>query len=299
MKSFSESERFCEFTFQNNGPYYFVSSSGKDTPILFKDRVDFEFAMNVIAQVIFKFNQLYIIAFAVMNNHFHFVVSCKDVILINMFFDALKRRLGRFHPEIKGTRLDIRPIKDLPSMRNHIVYCHRNGYVANPSYTPYSYPWGTGCFYFGYFTSQMTLSELKVDKKRSMFRGRDPKLPQEWNIINGYVSPTSFCKIEMGMAMFRNAHHYFYEISKNVESYSGIATEVDNEEYLTDNEAFALVMRIVRENYGVGGIGELGRAQVLDIARTMHFKYHSSNGQIRRMLRLSQYEVDSIFPLGK
>ena len=44
---------------------------------------------------------------------------------------------------------------------------------------------------------------------------------------------------------------------------------------------------------------ELTGAQRLDLARTLHFDYRSYNGQIRRLLNLSQYEVDSLFPARK
>ena len=37
---------------------------------------------------------------------------------------------------------------------------------------------------------------------------------------NGYVAPISYCSIDRGMSMFRDAHHYFSIVGKNVEAYS-------------------------------------------------------------------------------
>ncbi len=49
----------------------------------------------------------------------------------------------------------------------------------------------------------------------------------------------------------------------------------------------------------VAPVKELNKTQKLDLIRTLHYDYHSSNGQISRLLGISQYEVDSLFPLSK
>lgn len=42
---------------------------------------------------------------------------------------------------------------------------------------------------------------------------------------------------------------------------------------------------------------DLSRQQKLDLAVRLRREFRSSNGQIRRLLALSQYEIDSLFPL--
>lgn len=96
--------------------------------------------------------------------------------------------------------------------------------------------------------------------------------------------------------MFRDAHHYFIAVSKNVESYSGIAVELNDGEFLTDQELFAQVLKTVRHKYHLASTKDLSAAQRLDLARTLHYGYRSSNGQIRRVLGLSEYEVNQLFP---
>ena len=96
--------------------------------------------------------------------------------------------------------------------------------------------------------------------------------------------------------MFRDAHHYFAAVSKNVEVYSGIAVEIDDGEFLTDQELFAQVLKTVHEKYRLSSTKDLTGAQRLDLARTLHYDFRSSNGQIRRVLGLNQYEIDSLFP---
>ena len=98
--------------------------------------------------------------------------------------------------------------------------------------------------------------------------------------------------------MFRNAHHYFWMVSKDVEAYEEIAKDLDDGEFLTDNELFTQLWKYVRSAYDISSLKELSQAQKMDLAKRLRYDCRSSNGQIRRVLGLPQYEVDSLFPLG-
>ena len=78
MGIFKERERCCEATFRDGGPYWHAYTSGKETPLLFAREEDLVFVMNVVAQAAALFPEVRIIAFEVMNNHFHFVVSADE-----------------------------------------------------------------------------------------------------------------------------------------------------------------------------------------------------------------------------
>lgn len=299
MKSFIESEKKCKAAFKNGGPFWFASSPGKETSILFVSNEDFAFVMNVISQMAFQFPNMKITAFEVMDNHFHFVVQCENQEMIRHFFACIKKRLHRISPHIKKLELDIRPIDDLNSVRNHIAYTHRNGYVANPDCTPFSYRWGTGRYYFNDIPVSGSLGDMNVSHKRILFKGRDPQLPDEWGLVEKYIDPRAYCDVRFGMSLFRDAHQYFSLLTKNVEAYSDLANELGDGEFLTDQELFSQLQQMVHDQYHVSSLKDLSKAQYFDIARSMHYDYHSSNGQIRRVLGLSQYEVDSLFPLGK
>ena len=102
-----------------------------------------------------------------------------------------------------------------------------------------------------------------------MFRSRNPHLPVGFRIINGHIAPTEYCAIKLGMAMFRNAHQYFYMVSKNIEAYEKLATELDDGEFLTDSELFSLVVRIVKSSYNTDSLRNLTQSQKLDLARKL------------------------------
>lgn len=309
MKSFIELERKCEATFQNAGPFWHAYTSGKTTPLLFAGNEDFVFVINVVARAKLEFPEVLILAFEVMNNHFHFVI-CSEKERIEMFWNCIRKRLKKYYPDIECANLSIKGIENISSLRNNIAYTHRNGYVANPDYTPFSYPWGTGRYYFLDAPVSYPISKLRVEDVRTMFRSRTIEIPEEWRITSCgvspsesarnlcYISPAYFCVINFGMAMFRNAHHYFSMVSKSVEAYSGIAAEVDDDEFLTDTELYSHIGRILRNQYQGLSLRNISKAQRLDLARTLRFEFRSSNDQIRRLLGLTKYEVDALFPLS-
>ena len=297
MKTFIESERFCEASFLSGGHFSHAFTSGKNTPLLFATEDDFRFAMNVIAQSAARHPEVKILAFEVMSNHFHFVVSSHETEL-SEFWNFIRSRISRFYPDTKGLGLSVKPIEGLQSLRSHIVYVNRNGYVADHRYTPFSYPWGTGRYYFMDNPQSIELRDVFTVEKRRMFRSRTPDLPDHWLITNGYIIPSSFCAVSYGMAMFRDAHHYYYFLNKNIESYNEIATELDDSEFLTDSELFVQLSSVLKTDYATSTIKTLSKAQKFDLARRLRQTYRSSNGQIRRVLGLSQYDIDSLFPLA-
>ena len=295
--TFKEKEEYCKATFRSGEPYWHAYTSGKESPLIFSQEEDFMFVMNLIAQAVALFPEVRIIAFEVMNNHFHFVVSSEEKAVL-AFWEFISKRLARVFPLKKGLKVTLKPIGDLVALRNNIVYTNRNGYVASPAHTPFSYPWGTGRYYFLDWPRGKALAQIFVDDRRKLFRCRTPMLPGEWEVVGGYVAPWSYCSVKFGMAMFRDAHHYFVMISKNVEAYADLAVELDDGEFLTDTELFARLSVLVRSDYDVSSIKDLTKPQRFDLARKLRYEFRSSNGQIRRVLGLSQYEIDSIFPLA-
>ena len=308
MKSFIDKERGCELIFNADGPYWHAFTSGKTTSVLFVKTEDLAFVMNVIAQAAYVFRPQYtpdgrrcggvvIIAFEVMHNHFHFVLV-GDPESIQAFFAFIRKRLSRTIDGVKDLELSLKTLENLSAIRNCIVYTNRNGYVANPNHTPFSYPWGSGRYYFNDIPFKDCYSDVFLGPKRQMFRGRAPELPGDWPMIDGYIAPPAYSSIKLGMSLFRDAHHYFSALTKNVEAYSELAEELDDQEFLTDDEMLSKVHVIIRDRYRVSSVRELPKAQKLDLARALHYDFRSSNGQIRRLLGLSQYDVDSLFPLS-
>jgi len=296
---FRQNEQRCEQTFLNAGQWWHLFTPGKETPLIFKNDDDYRFAVNLMARCAVEFPLIHIVAFEVMSNHIHIACcgNCSDIV---EFFKLFRRRLARYFSKSRRTlpepfQPNVKPIENVGTLRNTIVYINRNGYVVNPSFTPFSYPWGTGKYYFTDFPIDDELGNYSTREIRVMLKCEVPDLPSDCKIINSHIAPPSFCAIKLGMALFRDAHHYFSLICKNVESFGQLATDLDDGEFLTDQELFSEMLKILNESYAGAKLNTLPNAQKLDLARTLHFKYHSSNGQIRRLLGISQYDINQLF----
>lgn len=298
----SSRQKTCDESFAENGPYWHLYTLGKEAPIIFTNEEDYRFMMNLVCQATISAEGLKLYAFAIMSNHIHMILSTSQLKAAT-FFELIRKRLSgylkRRNRQLPPVfRINLKRIQDLKTMRNSIVYVHRNGYVVNPGHTPFSYPWGTGRHYFNPFPFDLRNDMISTDERRKMFHGRAPSLPADYLITDGYVVPSSYCDVELGMSMFYNAHQYFSMVSKNVEAYSELATEMDDDEFLTDSEMYSVLLKILKDKYGQHSVKDLSRSQKIDVARSLRFEWKSSNEQIRRMMGLTQYEVDSLFPLS-
>lgn len=86
-------------------------------------------------------------------------------------------------------------------------------------------------------------------------------------------------------------------VSKNVEAYGELASELNDGEYLTDTELVSQLVKLLKIDYNVNSLRDLGKSQKYDLARRLRFEFRSSNEQIRRVLNLTSAEVNTIFPM--
>lgn len=303
MKSYVESERCCETAFKNNEPFWHLCTPGNASGIIFRNNEDYRFAMNLVARTKLEMPYVKILSFALMSNHVHFVLSCtRD--MASEFFKVFKKRLQRYLISqygddcLDGFTENLIPILDLKQLRNTIVYVNRNGFVVHPEHTPFSYPWGTGRYYFNSLAIQQKRSDLAYCQIRNMFRSRYIVIPDDFLIIDGHIAPVSYCELEEGMSYFRDAHHYFVAVSRNVEAYTEIAAILNEKEFLTDDELFNCTLKICRTKYNNAKIKSLELEQKVELANELHYTYKASNEQIGRILYMNQYEIDSLFPLS-
>ena len=94
MATFREKENYCRRTFDENGPYWHLYTSGKETPLMFRTEDDYVFAMNVIAQMAFEYHDIRILTFEIMGNHIHILAEGHSDRLLTAF-TFLKKRLTR------------------------------------------------------------------------------------------------------------------------------------------------------------------------------------------------------------
>lgn len=301
--SFEERERQCEELFRSRGPFYHLCTPGDSTLVLFENDEDFRFAMNLIASDIFPVPDVNIITFEVMRTHLHIIgEGATDSALKG--FSGMRKRLYRFYQstgrvrDLDSFQAEVFPINDLTFLRNSIAYVNRNGYLVHPEHTPFSYPWGANRFFFNPDAKRRfdrKYGELHVREKRQLFSSHNIDYPADAPVIDGYISPSYFCDLNLGEGVFRDARHYFSLVSRSVESYRDIAKLLGDTLFYTDEELYLIVRQLCRDKYGNARPEILSMELKQEMARLLHFDYKATDKQIQRMLRLDARIVSALF----
>ncbi len=300
--SYPQKEQYCETTFQMGGPFWHICTDGQSTEILFESDADYKFCITLIA-VCSYLAGLSVIAFEVMSNHIHLIVS-GSLEICHCFFDLFKKKLSRYfslagrYVKLDSLKCNPIPIESLSMLRTEIVYTHRNGYLVNDAYTPFSYPWGSGQLYFTNLimpSGCRAYKDLSVREKKCICKSRLEELPDSFLVADGMFLPASFVKYEYGMSFFRDAHQYFSLISKNYEAFSAVAKRLGESIFLSDDELFAATRQLCKKNYNEDRPTLLPTQAKIELAKTLRLNYNASEGQIQRMLRLDRNKVAELF----
>ena len=302
--SFSEKERICEMVFVANGPYWHIYTDGTKMQNLFCCEADFKIGMWCLATALHLCKNVQLITFELMGNHVHLIMAgAKDDCI--KAFDLFETRLKKAFP--KGQRaidwsqfkMDIIPIESLQALRNEIIYANRNAFVANPEYTPDSYPWGGGCAYFCPWLKHLStspLGDLPILTQRSLLHTKNIEPLSDLRELNSLPFIPSFCNIKLGESMFRDARSYFNSLTRNAEAFSQIAARLKDSIFLTDDELYYALCSYISKEYSVKTPSELSAQQKIDTARFLHFNYNATNQQLRRMLRMELAILEELFP---
>lgn len=302
--SFSEKERICESIFVSNGPYWHLYTDGTRMQNIFCCEEDFKIGMWCLAASLHLCKDVRALTFELMTNHIHLILSgtqndCTKV--YELFAGRLKNIFAKTDRAIDWSqfKMEIIPIETLQALRNEIIYVNRNAFVANPTYTPYSYPWGGGCAYFNLWHQHLKMSrlaEMAVLRQRELLHTR--YVAPFSNLIEVGTMPfiPSFCDIRLGERMFRDARSYFNSLTRNAETFSQIASRLKDAIFMTDEELYFALCSHINKEYSIKTPSELSAQQKIDTARYMHFSYNASNQQLRRMLRMNQTILEELFP---
>lgn len=304
--SFRDLEQDCEYRFMTGKPFWHLFTDGNKVDIIFSSVEDLKTGMNLLAVCCLRLPEVESFTFELMNNHLHIILSgdmdkCKE--LFEAFKSMLKRyfsRNGRI-VDLKGFNCEMIQITSLQSLRNEIIYANRNGFVARPDCTPFSYPWGAGAWFFNPLLNLIPAKDydkLTVKEKRAICHSNDIAIPShDVKVYDGVILPISFCHIEKAEALFRNAHHYFQLLTRKFEAYSEIANRLHEKVFISDEEMYSAVCSLCMKFHNVRTPNQLGSRERIEMARKMRQDYNASNRQIKNILKLDSSIVDTLFPL--
>lgn len=300
---FRTEELRCEIAFRELGPVWHLCTP-EDYPIIYATEEDFIAGMALTGICTSAFPSIRMLTFEIMSNHQHDTLAGPEEDIKGMF-EMRREYLSSY---LKGTgRVDVLKkwdyklisIDDINYLRNTIAYTNRNGYLVHPDTTPYSYRWGANRFMFNpelvKFHS-LSKERLTVKEIRRLFHTGMLDHFAGMKKVDGVVSPTAFCDIESAEKAFRNARHYYFKLSRDIESQKQIASVIGESMFYTDDELFVLISGMAYSEYHVDKPSLLPRDAKVNFARKLHSEYNSSNKQIARMLGIDISLINQMFP---
>jgi len=300
--SFGAQEDYCERVFAELGECYHLWTP-ENFEIIFTDEEDFKFGMSILGIAVKLSPEVRVLTFEIMSNHLHLTCAGpldRILVLFGTVKDLLKRyvrnrgRTVNWDGFVASTRL----LETLADVRNVIIYDNRNGYLVSNRYTPYTYPWGANRYYFNPDACRLARENaepMHIREIRATSHVRFADGAKGLMKFDGYALPLSFCAIETGERLFRDAQHYFNKISRNIESNAAIAKEIGESIYYTDDDLFDAVSKICRKKYGDPMPSRLKPDAKIEMAKTMRFEYNASVKQIQRMLKLDSGITAALF----
>jgi len=295
-------EHDCEETFSLLGEVYHVCSP-ENHPIICNCVSDYQACVSLIGLSKTFYPKIKIIAFQVMSNHFHFIIAGNRKV-IDDFLQLLTQMLSHLNKNVTfSSKVNSLPfsfflIDSLKYLRSAIAYVHRNSFLIDSSTTPFTYSWGTNQFYFNPIYQEYCRLLWKEPSERWKRGISHSKLFDNCSnlfVLGGYISPLSFCDIELGQRLFQNARSYFQSLCRGVEMFAEISKMIGESISMTDEELFKVVLSIIKRDYGVLSITDLSIEEKCIIAKKMKYDYNASVKQIHRILNININVLDAMF----
>ena len=283
MITFNEAESRCRLQLSEIGSCYHLWTP-ENFPIIFTCDEDFKAGMGIIGICAKLYPEVCIITFELMSNHIHITAAGTPDRIAEMF-DTIKRMLIRFiksqgrSMDWSGFKAGTRKLTTLEEVRNVIVYNNKNGFVVSPEHTPFSYPWGANRFFFNPDAKELahrSATIMTYRERRRLSRSHLANNLSDLLVFQGYALPLSFCHIEAGEKLFRNASHYFGKIAA--------VCRICNEKYSDGN------------SHSANGVtpSQLSSQEKIEMAKVMRYDYNASDKQIQRMLKLDSRTIINI-----
>lgn len=291
--------------FLEAGPLYHLYTKPLETDTFYADDAERKTVMNYLA-ISVKEQNCVLLAFALMSNHFHFILEGESSTLLK-FFDRLKSLMKNFYRhhgrtiDLSGMVPGFTRIDNIRQFQNELAYVIRNPFVVQQDVNVLADPWSSGYLYFnpllektGIPGNELTVRELRQITQSRQFRDLDAQL----YFRNGLAQAWSFTDYQKVMSFYDNARQFVHSVLKNVESQVELSVQYGEMPQLTDTELYPLVYRLCREVLKTDKPASLDERGRKKLAVLLKNKYYASNGQIARVAKIPLSEVNAIFPLA-
>jgi len=295
----------AERAFREGGPYYHLYTKALETEVFFETDEDRKIAVNYLAIAI-SVSNCKLLAYAIMTNHFHYILEGRQEDVMDFFarFSAMMDNYFCYHG--KGTIMrqaapGLTAINNLAQLRTEIAYVLRNPFVVMPDVNVFAYPWTSGFLYFnplleckGVPASALSLRSIRTITKSRVIKEMAPTI----FIADGVAQAWCFVDFKRVEQFYDNARQFIFSVVRNVESQVETAIHCGEAPILCDEELIPKIYQICRDRFKADSLSSIDLSSKKQLAVIVKNKYHSSNKQIARLVKLPIADVNSLFPLA-
>jgi len=276
---------------------YLFTTDHQLRQLIFRSPQDFSYGVNTLAIGTLKY-KVRVLCYTLMNNHLHLLVlgryeECaayfKWVLL--RLAQMLKARYG-IKGVLKADSADVEAVTDSQMFLNEVAYLLRNAYKARID-NPYSYPWAPFEVYFNPYLDYFKGERFPSADAAKTILGTHAEIPPVWEYRNGTILNKCFVdyrtvekKTGSSLALFDRIRRY------DLESVIAQAHGVEEQLSFTDDEMQEKILAVCRNELHVESPHQLGRKDLLRLARTLAFRFSATKKQISRLLGIESAVLD-------
>ena len=277
--------------------YYFISTDHLRGRIWFRDEDDFRAAMNYVA-IVAWLTGVRILAFVLLSNHVHFVLSCDDEFHARAFIDRFKLKYGLYYWRRYGVKEYLREnsvnIQEVyprgESLERAIAYVQMNPVAAGISQHAFLYPWGTGNVFFNLDIPKGTpLLNLSKREQYARLHCKD-LLPGHYQLDDsGCVLPFSYVCRSFVESLFRSSKRYNYFLVTSSKAKARL--DKDATPVFQDKSMLAVADDLCTSLFGKRSIGELSETHFIELLHQLRVRFGTSLEQLVRITGRSYQEL--------
>ena len=266
--------------------------------LIFRTADDFSYGVNTLAIGTRKF-KVRILCYTLMNNHLHLLImghyeDClayfKWVLL--RLAQMLKSRYG-ISGVLKADAADVQYITDAQMLVNEFAYLLRNAFKARID-SPFSYPWAPFEVYFNPYLDNIRGEHFPSADVAKQVLGTHAIIPEEWEHRNGTIMNKCFVDYRTAEQLIGSSFTLFDRLRRfDVESAIAQAHGIEEQLTFTDSEMQEKIRVICQKELYVDSPHQLGRKDLLRLARTLAYRFAANKKQISRLLGIDPAILDN------
>lgn len=283
--------------------YYHLTFDSLEKGQLFNNDDEYASGMNDIAvgQYIHK---LSIIAFVLMVNHAHILLSGsgKDIV---KFFTFMKKRMSKRlstqgHPPLTNEYgFKLVRIEDSRQLTDTIVYIARNPLKARPDLTAGGYLWGSTNLIFSETGKLFAKKQLMDMPDREIMRRLKTRIPLPktylFNEPLGIILPESYVDVRKAEQCLKDSWRFSSSIVRNIDSYLKIAEGIGELVTISESELNEIISHNLRKEFNANSINDLSMDNRCRMAVILKKKYRVDTKRIARRLRIDLGVLNKLF----